>query len=429
MLTISEALRLSLETVPPVQPIMLCLSEAHGRVLAEDVIAPSPIPPWDNSAMDGFAVRAQDTHSADPIDQSVDACLQTVTNPAGGPWLKVTETIAAGSVGAHTVGAGQAARIMTGAPIPTGADAVVMIEHTHPEDHRVQVHTRVQTGAHIRRAGNDVAAGSLVLSKGETLTPAGAGLAASVGRAKVTVARQVRVGIVATGSELVLGGNPLGPGQIYSANTAAITGWVLAAGAVPVDCGIADDTLAETTAAFSRAIECDLVVSTGGVSVGDFDHVKAAMAGMGAQMQFMGIKMKPGKPLALGVIAGTPVFGLPGNPVAAQVAFLQFVRPWIRSAMGCTSPFLPVIQARLGADHTKKAGRAELSRVRLRWESECWSALPNQNQSSGSPRSLVEADGLMLLDESPHDLQCGDWVHVQLIGSTHRGQAEPGYPW
>jgi molybdopterin molybdotransferase len=429
MLTISEALRLSLETVPPVQPIDLPLREAHGRVLAEDVIAPSPIPPWDNSAMDGFALRAQDTHSARPIDQSVDTCLQTVTDPSDGPWLKVTETIAAGSIGEHTVGNGQAARIMTGAPIPRGADAVVMVEHTRAENGTVQVHTRVQTGAHIRRAGSDVAGGSLVLSRGQTLTPAVVGLAAAVGRAQVTVARQIRVGIVATGSELVLGGSPLGPGQIYSANTAALTGWVLAAGAIPVDCGIADDTLAETTAAFSRAIQCDLVISTGGVSAGDFDLVKAAMVGMGAHMQFMGIKMKPGKPLALGVIGGTPAFGLPGNPVAAQVGFLQFVRPWIRSAMGCTSPFLPVIQARLSATHTKKAGRAELSRVRLRWESECWSVLPNQNQSSGSPRSLADADGLMLLNESAHDLQPGEWVHVQLIGSTHRGQAEPGYPW
>ena len=429
MLSIDEALRRSLQTVIPVEGCQVLLHQAYGRVLLEDVAAQSALPPWDNSAMDGFAVQAKDTICAAPAPDHTDACADGSSPGLGGPWLDITETIAAGSVGQHPVKAGQAARIMTGAPMPAGADAVVMVERTTTDGDTVQIHQSAPAGQHIREMGSDVPAGTTVLFSGQTLTASAVGLAAAVGRTSLVVARQLRVGIVATGSELVTGDKVLGPGQIYSANTAAIMGMVLAAGAIPVDCGIAPDTVPETRAAFVRAMDCDLIISTGGVSVGDFDHVKQAMSDLGAEMQFFGVKVKPGKPLALGIIGTVPAFGLPGNPVSAQVGFLQFVRPWIRKAMGCKTPFLPVITAKLTHPHSKRPGRAELCRVILEWKADGYHVSSATNQSSGSARSMVVADGLMLLGEARYSLESGDTVAVQLLNPSTRGQANPGYPW
>jgi len=429
MIGIREAVTHCLNTVPHVVTESVPLEQAYGRILAEDVTATSPLPPWDNSAMDGFALRVDSTSVTPEKQSDIDVCAESVTVDDGGPHLSITETIAAGSVGTEVISAGLAARIMTGAPLPLGANAVVMREHATATGSTVQIHTPASPGQHVRRMGEDVAAGETVMHRGSTLTPAAVGLCAAVGRSHLTVARKPRVGLISTGDEIVPPGQPLGPGQIYSSNTHALTGLILATGAVPVDCGIAPDSLDETRTAFTKAAECDLIVSTGGVSVGDFDVVRQAMRDLGAKMQFWKVKIKPGKPLAFGVIADTPAFGLPGNPVSCQVGFLQFVRPWLRMAMGDPKPFLPVVQATLAHAVSKRAGRAELSRVVLHHDNGDWVASLTGTQGSGNQVSMVTANGLLLLSEDSVHLEQGACVSVQVVGQTLNAQADPGYPW
>ncbi len=423
MLSIHEALEHCLAAVLAVDAETVTVSDAIGRVLTEDVTAPTPLPPWDNSAMDGFAVVAAD------LGAGVDGdCFDSQPGSTGpGVILEVLETIPAGSVPTQVVGPGTCAQIMTGAPLPEGADAVVMREDTEdlPGD-RVRVTAGATKGQHIRREGEEVRAGTVVLRAGDVLSPPALGLCASVGRTCVQVARQIRVGIVATGDEIVPAGQPLEPGQIHSSNTTALSAWVRECGAVPVDCGIAPDTLEGTRAAFRAAIDCDVIISTGGVSVGDFDVVRQALIEEGAQMGFWKVRMKPGKPLAFGIIGGRPAFGLPGNPVSCQVGFLQFVRPFLRRSMGDPRPFLPVVPATLSDHVRKRAGRAELVRVSLHWEEHGLVAKPTGSQSSGQQTSMVLADGLMLLGVDQGSVEPGEQVTVQLL----RGRSDvPGYPW
>jgi len=379
--------------------------------------------------MDGFAVRTADCDALQDSGPEVDACFADGDTGGDGPWLDVIETIPAGRVPQRSLSKGQAARIMTGAPTPHGCDAVVMQEHTNSADGRVQILRTPNEGQHIRRKGENLCSGSLAVPKGTTLAPGQLGLCAAVGRAALRVARQPRVGVVSTGDEIVRPGQELGPGQIYSSNSATLAALVSESGAIPVDCGIATDNLDATRAAFQRAAECDLIISTGGVSVGDFDVVRDAMESLGASMEFWKVRLKPGKPLALGVIGGTPAFGLPGNPVSCHVGFLQFVRPWIRSAMGDPRPFLPVVKARLDFSFRKKAGRVELARVQLELTADGWLAKDTGSQSSGSPLSMAKANGLLLAEEGALDLPVGTPVSVQLLDQSTMGISTPGYPW
>jgi len=429
MISIHEALQRCLDSAPAVRAESIAITAGLGRVLAEDVVARTALPPWDNSAMDGFAVRASDTALAGTFESSDDPCGETSAVQQGGPRLRIVETIAAGTVGKHVLGAGETARIMTGAPMPEGADAVVMREHTTATETDVEIHQAATTGQHIRKHGEDVATGQTVLQKGTVLSPAALGLCAAVGREQILVSQQPRVAIVSTGDELVPPGQALGPGQIHSSNAHSIAGLIHQAGGIPIDCGIAADDLEETHRAFMKAADCDVIISTGGVSVGDFDLVRQAMQDLGADMQFWKVKIKPGKPLAFGIIQGTPTFGLPGNPVSCQVGFLQFVRPWIRMVLGDPNPFLPVIQARIRSPYFKRAGRAELSRVQVRWENQEWTATPTGSQGSGSQTSMVLANGLMLLPEEGVQLSANDLVHVQIIGDAVPSGTTPGYPW
>jgi len=427
MLPVEVALERSLATAPPPQAESVILADALGRVLMEDVAAQSALPPWDNSAMDGFAVRTQDTQSAG--SGAADDCEAMPAADAEDPCLEVVSTIPAGAAPSRHLRAREAARIYTGAPLPAGADAVVMQEHTTHRGNTVQIHTAPRIGQNIRREGEDVAAGDTVLTSGTILSASRLGLAAAVGRETVMVSRQPTVGVIATGDELVRPPKPLSAGHIYSSNTTALMGLIREAGAIPVDCGIARDNLESTRAAFERASTCDLILSTGGVSVGDFDVVKDAMNEAGAEMAFWTVAMKPGKPLALGVIAGTPAFGLPGNPVSAQVGFLQFVRPWIRCALGDPRPFLPVVKARLTSAYKKKAGRAEFIRATLIHNEDGTLAAPLTRQGSGNQASMPDAHGLVMMPADASLLEAGEIVSVQLLTPGLPGQAEAAFPW
>ena len=432
MLTVEDALARVLAVEIPVRTETVPLHDALGRVLAEPVVSLVALPPWDNAAMDGYAVRAADT-TLDPGRSSPQQpdCDGGDQGPDGAI-LDVVEVIPAGGAPTRVLQPGEAARIFTGAPLPEGADTVVMQENTRALDgNRVVIQGAAMQGRHVRRAGEAVRPGHTVLAVGRTLTPADLGLVAALGQPQVVAARRPVVALIATGDELVPAGQPLGPGQIWSSNTAALAGLVLAAGGVPVDCGVAPDDLEGTRTAFRRALghAPDLLVSTGGVSVGDFDVVKEALSDEGADMRFWKVRMKPGKPLAFGVIGQVPAFGLPGNPVSCVVNFLQFVRPVIRRALGDPSPHLPVMDAVLEEPVRKRAGRNELVRVKLDWRGGRLFARSTGDQGSARIRGLSDAHGFLLLDATATGAAAGDTVAVQVYDTAFLARGDAGYRW
>lgn len=432
MLTVEEALSRCLSTDLPRRTEVLPLSEADGRLLAEDLHAPSPLPRWDNSAMDGFAIRHADcTPHPDTTAQPGCELSTPSEQPPATARLRTLGTIAAGDMPDTAVMPGTTLRIMTGAPLPAGADTVVMRENVTDADGVAIIHGMPRQGQHIRRAGEEVALGQLAVPAGTELTPPVIGLCASMGLSEVTVAARPRVALLGTGDELVPPGQPLEPGQIYSSNSLALAAMVREAGGEPIDCGIAPDTLEGTRAAFQRALDtgCDLILSTGGVSVGDFDVVKDALTDVGAEMVFWKVRVKPGKPLAMGMIGDRPAFGLPGNPVSCMVNFLQFVRPLIRRAVGDPRPFLPAVPATLRGNIRKRHGRAELVRVVLSWSESGLIAETTGGQSSGWISSMARADGLLLLGIDSEGAADGDAVTVQIIRPGFLSAERPQYPW
>lgn len=321
MIPLEEARQLVLGSCRPLRPSVLDLADALGCVTAAATTAAEAVPPFANTAMDGYAVRSADTAGAGSKAVS----------------LEVVGTLAAGQAPTREVGPGQALRIMTGAPVPPGADAIVMVELTEKgPDGSVIVHGEVPPGNHVRPAGDDLRPGDEVVPEGTELTPAHLGVLASLGVLRVEVRPPARVGVLSTGDELVQGGAPLQPGQIRDSNRPTLLALARQAGCVPVDLGSAHDTEEDIESALRRGIEsCDAVLTTGGVSVGDFDYTKAVLDRLsGGSMHWMQVAIRPAKPLAFGVAAGTPVFGLPGNPVSSLVSFELFARPALRHMMG-----------------------------------------------------------------------------------------------
>ncbi|HUS66080.1 MAG TPA: gephyrin-like molybdotransferase Glp, partial [Kofleriaceae bacterium] len=373
------------------------LSDGLGRVLAEAVTARADVPPHDNSAMDGFAVRAADLAVANE--------------------LSVLGEIAAGHPAERPLGTGQAYRIMTGAPIPAGADAVVMVENTEAHGDRVRVLKTPQVHENIRDRGEDVRTGQVVLEPGRTLGPAELGVLASLQRASVQVARRPEVAVLTTGDELCDLDEPLRPGAVPDTNSYAMAALVRAAGGVPRVAPIVRDDPAVLRAAIEQARTADLIVSTGGVSVGEHDHVKAVLAALGAELSLWRVNMKPGKPVAVARLGETPYYGLPGNPVSAMVAFLLFVRPAIRTALGCAQPFdLPRATAVLDAPLKSRGDRRSYLRARASFDGAgTLRALPMGRQGSHILTSMVGANALIVLDPGAHELPAGSAVTVVLI--------------
>jgi molybdopterin molybdotransferase len=316
VISLEDARRHVLDRVPPRDPVSVPIADALGLVLAEPVVAGEPVPPFANTAMDGFAVRAADTAGA-PVD------------------LEIVETIAAGHAPTVEVGPGQASRIFTWAPMPDGADAVVMVERTAVlDDGRVRLEIEVPVGNHVRPVGDDLDVGREVFGPGEVLTAGHLGVLASLGIEAVRAHPRLRVGVLSTGDELVEGAVELQPGQIRDSNRRTLLALVDRAGCDAVDLGIAADTEEAITAAINRGVgECDAVMTSGGVSMGDIDLVKVILDRIG-DMRWMQIAIKPAKPFAFGIVDGTPVFGFPGNPVSSMVSFELLGRPALRQAMG-----------------------------------------------------------------------------------------------
>ncbi|MGA9077291.1 MAG: gephyrin-like molybdotransferase Glp [Acidimicrobiales bacterium] len=320
MIPLEEARQFVLSQMRPLPPVTVALDEALGCVAAEPVVAGGPIPEFANSQMDGYALRSADA--------------------AAGGRLRVVGTVVAGQSAEVSVGAGEAVRIMTGAPIPPGADAVCMVERTVTEDGGavVVVDGPVRPGEYVRLPGSDVKAGEVVIEAGTVLGPAHLGVLASLGAASVAVHRRPRVGVLSTGDELVTAGQPLGPGAVRDANRPTLLALAAASGFAAADLGIVADDEDRIAAAISEATgHCDAIVTSGGVSMGDRDYVKTVLDKMtDGSMRWMQVAIKPAKPFAFGVLAatGTPVFGLPGNRVSAMVSFELFVRPALRKLAG-----------------------------------------------------------------------------------------------
>jgi molybdopterin molybdotransferase len=378
----------------------LPLRAALGMVLAEDLTAPAPVPGFDGSAMDGFAVRAGDTRGAAP----------------GSPVaLSLSGESRAGAPAQLALGAGEAIRISTGAVVPEGADAVLRVEDSSLADGRVLVEAEVEPGRDIRRAGEDIAAGELVLAAGTRIGPAELGVIVSLGRESVECHRRPRVYVLASGDELFEPGEEMGAGGVRNSNAYTLSALAEQAGAEV--CGVervADEREA-TRAAIGAALGADAVLISGGVSVGEHDHVKDALAELGVKERFWGVALKPGRPAWFGSRGGTLVFGLPGNPVSAMVTFLLLARPAL-VAMSGAEPRRLRTTARLASPYEKPPGRTHAVRCRMELDEEGWSVEPTGAQGSHILTSMLGAQCLALIPAEAGLLPAGTRVEVELIG-------------
>ncbi|MEU9011293.1 gephyrin-like molybdotransferase Glp [Streptomyces sp. NPDC048479] len=418
-----------LSAIRPLDPIELQLPDAQGCVLVEDVTVPVALPPFDNSSMDGYAVRTADVSGASEEFPAV---------------LTVIGDVAAGGGGLTTVGPGQAARIMTGAPLPPGAEAVVPVEWTDggtgggaattmrpageaPEgaSGEVRVHRPAEAGAHVRRRGSDVQAGDLALEEGTVLGPPQIGLLAAIGRGTVRVRPRPRVVVLSTGSELIQPGEKLGEGQIYDSNSFALSAAARDAGALSYRVGAVTDD-AETLRATieDQLIRADLLVTTGGVSVGAYDVVKEALSSVGDQdvpgsgIDFRKLAMQPGKPQGFGSIGPehTPLLALPGNPVSSYVSFELFVRPAIRALMGLKDVHRPKARAVLKADKALSSPSGRRQFLRGTYDPESGTVSPVGGSGSHLIAALAHADCLIVVPEADTSVEPDAEVEVVLLG-------------
>ncbi len=394
MLSCHEAVSRVLAACAPLGTERVAIGEALGRALAKPLVASRPLPPVDNSAMDGFAVRAADTPGTLPIAQA----------------------IAAGDAPGDPLPPGAAARITTGAPVPPGADAVVMREDAEDRDGEVVLRRAASQGENIRRLGEDVGVGDEVLPAGARLGAGALALAAALGHADVEVGRRPRVAIASTGDELVEVGQIPGPGQIVNSNACALAAQIREAGGVPEDLGIVPDEPAATRAAIARGLGADVLVTSGGVSVGEHDHVKAALERSGVSVLFWKVAIKPGKPIVFGVApGGALVFGLPGNPVSSMVGFELFVRPALRALEGGGDLLRPRAPAVLARPYPKKPGRAHYARAILTRRGGVLEADVFPKQGSGMLSSMALADALVELGADAGDVPAGAEVPAILL--------------
>jgi molybdopterin molybdotransferase len=400
MISFEEALDHILSRIQPLGVEKVLLLESLGRIIREDIYAKRNIPALDNSAMDGYALRSEDVREA------------SQSHPVR---LVVIEDLPAGFISTKGIEKGKAIRIMTGAPIPKGADTVVPVEVTEKEDGYALIFKAAGPGENIRKSGEDVKQGDRVISKGDIVRPAEAGMLASVGRSSIPVYQRPLVAILCTGDELVDVDGDLDGAKIISSNSYTLAAQVKDCGAIPLQLGIAEDRKEEIEGKLRQGMRADVLISSAGVSVGDYDFVKDVMKHLGMEMVFWKVAMRPGQPLAFGTIGGKPVFGLPGNPVSSMISFEQFVRPSLLKMMGCRHLFRPLVEAILKEEIKKMAGRRYFVRGSVSFEKDRYVVTTTGEQGSGILRSMVKANGLIVIPEDQEIVRAGERVKVQLL--------------
>jgi len=399
MIEYSDARSFVLKAARTLPSEFVPLAAALGRTLARNVEAREDIPPFTKATMDGYAVRAADTRP--PVKGRGRAVA-----------LEVLEDLPAGRRSRKTVGAGQAVRIMTGAPLPAGADAVVMVEHSEKREGRVVLRREVRPGDNIGLAGEDLKRGETALERGTLVGPAEIGMLAAAGLARVAVARRPKLAVIATGDEIVEPGKRKRPGQIRNANGPALTAMAAAAGAEVVYLGIARDRESSLASKLSRAKAADILVLSGGVSVGDYDLVKSELEASGVRPVFWQVRIKPGKPVFFGVRGRQLVFGLPGNPTSAMVTFLLFVRPAVDRMLGRKAPGPATGRAVLAEDIVLKPGRTQFLRGVLESEGPGLKVTPYTDQKSGVLRSMVHSRVLIAVPAGVSRIEAGHEVDI-----------------
>jgi molybdopterin molybdotransferase len=402
MIAVEEAQERVLAEVQALDAEAVAFAEAHGRVLREDVLATYDVPQKDNTAMDGYAVRAEDIAGASD----------------GAPvLLKVVEDLPAGTVAARRVEAGTAIRIMTGALMPDGADTVAHVEITDAGSDVVRVFRPLRRGTNIRRRGEDMHTGDVVLRDGTPIHAAEVGVLAGVQKMSVSVGRRPTVAILSTGDEIIDVGETVTPGKVVNSNSYSLAALTREAGAIPRMIGIVRDTREATIEAIEEALASDFVISSGGVSVGAYDFVKDALDALGAETKFWQVAMKPGKPVVLSRLRGRLYFGLPGNPVSCMVSFLLFIGPAIRKAMGQKENLLPpIVQTRVMASLKSRGDRRNYMRVRVLARDGELVSEPMTSQGSGVSTSMVQANGLVIVETGVTAVETGTLIATVLVG-------------
>lgn len=400
MHTVAEASRTVLANIRRLEPEDVSLEDCAGRVLAQDIIALSSMPPWDNSSMDGYALKSADVSSATP----------------GTPvTLSVTGDIPAGASASHAVSSGEAMRIMTGAPMPEGADCVVRLEDTDGGMSTVSVLGAAAAGRNVRYAGEDFEKGAPALPAGTALHAAHVGVLASLGASVVPVFRAPRVAIISSGDELVqIGGysEVVSGKRIVSSNNYTLAALVREAGAIPVDLGIASDSIESLREKLEQARDCDLILTSAGISVGEKDFTREAVGQLGGTQIFWRVRMRPGAPLAFGTLFDKPWLGVSGNPVSAMVSFILFARPAIRKMIGHALLFPGIVNARVTEEISTTAPLTHFLRGIISRDADGYTARLSGSQSSGVMTALARANALLVIPEDVRHVPVGESVQA-----------------
>jgi len=400
MIRVENALKMVLSDIRVLDSEPVKITAALNRILAEDIYSDFNIPAFDNSAMDGYAIKSIDTAGSSRRTARI---------------FDAVDTLKAGDVAKKIVKHNQAIRIMTGAMLPKGADSVVMVEDTKSENRCVEIFKEIKKGENVRKTGEDLRKTEKIIGKGALLKAAHIGMLASIGIQKIKVAKMPKVAVLATGDELIDLGKRPSPGKLYSSNTYSLCGQIKASGAIPKELGIAKDDAAELERKVRSGLDCDIILTSGGVSVGDYDMVKSVLARIGTNIKFWRVAMKPGKPLVFGKIRGIPVFGLPGNPVSSMVSFEIFVRPAILKMLGRKRDYRNEVEAVLEESIAKKKGLKYFLRARTRWEDGSYVTRTTGAQGSGILKSMALANSLIILPEEKEHIKKGEKVTVWFL--------------
>lgn len=402
MIPINEARKIILDSVKPVGKEKVDLISALGRVLAENIYSKYDLPPRDNSAMDGFAVKAKDTRVASEASPAV---------------LQLIEEIPAGSIPEKNITSRKVSKIMTGGIVPDGADAVVMVENTKQLKNKIYIYSPVIKGENIRKKGEDIRKKELVLKEGTVVRPSEVGMLASLGESFILVYQRPKIAILATGDELCDIEDALRNGNIHNSNTYSLIAQVLSCGGIPVNLGIARDKKKELVEKLRMGLSADIIISSAGVSVGEYDYVREAYIDLGIKIIFWKVAMKPGKPLTFGIMDRIPVFGLPGNPVSSMVSFEQFVRPTILKMSGHRRIFRPIINGISDEIIDNPGNRTAFIRVKAEKKEDRYHVKMTGEQGSGILKSMCLANALAIIPPGKI-IKKGEAVDIQILDNS-----------